>query len=97
MIVLIVHTTVKPGTEQECVSICREVTEASRKEPGCLLYFIHQSNENPLHFAFYEQYVDQAALDAHRATPHFAKYRAAIGPNVVSRVAELFTPVAERD
>jgi quinol monooxygenase YgiN len=94
MIVLIVHTHVKPGTEEEVVRICREVTEATRKEPGCLLYVIQQSNENPTHFVFYEQYKDAAALDAHRATPHFARYREGIEDLVESRVRELFTPVA---
>lgn len=94
MIVLIVHTTIKPGTEEECKRICREVTEQSRKEPGCLQYVIHQSTENPLSIAFYEQYVDQAAFDAHRASPHFARYRADIDPLVVSRAPELFVPIS---
>jgi quinol monooxygenase YgiN len=94
MIVLIVHATIKPGTEEAYKHVCREVTEPSRQEPGCLLYVIHQSTENPLHFAFYEQYADQAALDAHRASPHFARYRAGIEGLVASRSPELFVPIA---
>jgi len=94
MIVLIVHSTMKPGTEEECKRIYREVTEHSRKEPGCLQYVIHQSTENPLNFAFYEQYVDQAAIDAHRATAHFARYKNAIAPLEVSHSRELFVPVS---
>lgn len=94
MVVLIVHTHVKPGTEQESIRIFREITEATRKEPGCLLYVIQQSNDNPRHFVFYEQYKDAAALDAHRATPHFARYHDATESIVESRVRELFTPVA---
>lgn len=93
MIVLIVHTRVKPGTEEEVTRICHEITEASRKEPGCLFYVIQQSNENPLHFVFYEQYKDAAALNAHRASAHFARYRDSIEDLVESRVRELFTPV----
>ncbi len=94
MIVLIVHITIKPGTETECIRICREVTEETRKEPGCLQYVVQQSTENPLHFVFYEQYVDQAALDAHRASPHFARYRADSESHIVSRALELFTPIS---
>jgi quinol monooxygenase YgiN len=32
---------------------------------------------------FYELYEDQAAIDAHRAAPHFAKWRAAADRCVV--------------
>jgi quinol monooxygenase YgiN len=93
MIVLIVHAIIKPGAEEAYKQVCRGVTEPSRKEPGCLQYVIHQSTENPLHYAFYEQYADQAALDAHRASPHFARYRAAIEPLVESRSPGLFVPI----
>lgn len=94
MIVLIVHTHIKPGTEQKVIGICREITEATRKEAGCLLYVIQQSNDDPRHFVFYEQYADAAALNSHRASPHFARYRDSIEDLVESRVRELFTPVA---
>ena len=36
MIVLIVRMTVKPGTEEECVRLCRLMSQESREEPGCL-------------------------------------------------------------
>jgi quinol monooxygenase YgiN len=40
-------------------------------EPGCALYQVSRSNDNPDLFLLYEQYVDEAALQAHRETPHF--------------------------
>jgi len=94
VIVLIVHATMKPGTEEEAKRIYREVTESTRKEPGCLQYVIHQSTENPLNFAFYESYTDQAAVDAHRATPHFARYKTAIAPLEAAHTREFFVPVS---
>jgi quinol monooxygenase YgiN len=94
MIVLIVHTTVKPGTEEECKRLCRELSVESRKEPGCLQYIVHQSTEHPQNFAFYEQYADEAALQAHRSSPHFAWYiTGGVDGLVSSRTRGLFAPL----
>ena len=74
MIVLKVDMLVKPGTEEQCREYIRILQENSRKEPGCLMYIGHQSTENPRKFLLYEQYKDQAALDAHRSAPYFKQY-----------------------
>lgn len=44
-------------------------------EPGMLVYRCHRSTTDPDLFMFYEQYADEAALDFHRNSPHFAAYR----------------------
>lgn len=94
MVVLIVHMTVKSDTEEECRRLCREMVEETRKEPGCLQYVAHQSAENPLNFSFYEQYADEAALEAHRESPHFAWYiTGGIDALVSTRTRELFVPI----
>jgi quinol monooxygenase YgiN len=51
----------------------RQLAEASRKEPGCVSYIPHQVEDDPDTVVIYEQYLDQDALAAHRATPHFQK------------------------
>ncbi len=38
------------------------------------MYLAHRSTADPRRFFLYEQYDDQAALDAHRAAPHFEQY-----------------------
>jgi autoinducer 2-degrading protein len=74
MIVLKVDMLVKPGAEEKCKEYIRVLQEHSRREPGCLKYLGHQSSEDPRRFLFYEQYVDAAALEAHRNAPHFKQY-----------------------
>jgi len=74
MIVLKVDMLVKPGTEQTCREYIQILQEHSRKEPGCVLYIGHQSMEDPRKFLFYEQYKDDAALEAHRNAPYFKQY-----------------------
>ena len=44
-------------------------------EPGCLEYRVHRAADDPQAFLFYETYVDDAAFDAHRKSPHLAEYR----------------------
>ena len=74
MIVLKVDMVVKPGAEEKCKELIRSLHEHSRKEPGCVQYVGHQSLEDPRRFLFYEVYKDQAALQAHRDSPHFKQY-----------------------
>ena|SRR5829696_3332180 len=44
-------------------------------EPGCLAYRVHRSTTDPELFLFYETYVDDAAFELHRQSPHVAAYR----------------------
>jgi quinol monooxygenase YgiN len=44
-------------------------------EPGCLVYRVHRGTKEPELFLFYEMYVDDAAFDLHRNSPHLAAYR----------------------
>ncbi|HXB22948.1 MAG TPA: putative quinol monooxygenase [Candidatus Solibacter sp.] len=94
MIVLKVDMVVKPGTEEECKQFMRTMQQHSRQEPGCLTYVGHQSTQDPRRFMFYEQYKDQAALDAHRNAPYFKQYVTnGLGPLLEQRVAELYVAV----
>ncbi len=94
MICLAVTYVLKPGHEDEAVDRLRRLTEATRAEPGCRMYQVHRSPADPLRFFLYEQYDDQAALDAHRASPHFAEHvthgMAAI---LASRTPEIYVPL----
>ena len=47
------------------------------KEPGCREFNIHVRANDPNHVFIYEVYDNAAALEAHRQTPHFKKWRAA--------------------
>jgi quinol monooxygenase YgiN len=91
MIVLRVDMLVKPGTEERCKEYIRFLQQYSREEPGCLMYVGHQSTENPRKFLLYEQYKNQAALDAHRNTPYFKQYvHGGLDGIMDSRSRELF-------
>lgn len=95
MVVLLVQFTVKPGSEQQARDLMRKMEEHTRREPGCRLYIGSQSTQDPRRFCFYEQYDDQAALDAHRAAPYFAEYVTnGLAKLMENRIHELFVPVS---
>jgi (4S)-4-hydroxy-5-phosphonooxypentane-2,3-dione isomerase len=74
MVSLVVHFTIKPGMEARAKEFIRTMEEHSRREPGCRQYIGLQLVDDPREFCFYEQYDDQAALEAHRDSAHFQKY-----------------------
>lgn len=59
---------IKPGTEAKFEAIAAELTAEVRKnEPGCVLYYLARG-DTPQLYMFIERYVDQAAIETHRAT-----------------------------
>ncbi|HEY1325743.1 MAG TPA: putative quinol monooxygenase [Casimicrobiaceae bacterium] len=64
------------GKGDALAALLVEQAAAVRKaEAGCLAYRPHRSTSDPELFLFYETYVDDAAFDAHRASPIVAAYR----------------------
>ena len=58
----------------EIADILRELTSASRQEPGCMNYIPHWVPGEPCTVLIYEQYRDQKAEEEHRHSAHFKKY-----------------------
>ncbi|WP_421869695.1 putative quinol monooxygenase [Motiliproteus sp.] len=49
----------------------------TRAEPGCINYDLHQDNDNPAHFLFYENWESRELWQAHMANQHLQDYLAA--------------------
>jgi autoinducer 2-degrading protein len=71
MVVLAVTWIAHEGQEHEMLQAFERLAAASRKEPGCRMYVVHRHREDKRTFFVYEQYDDDAALQAHRDSPHF--------------------------
>ena len=95
MIVLVARYYVKPGRGDEVAAALREMAPlVAEHEPGCLLYHANRSRDNADLFILYERYRDAAALEAHRATPHFQRLiEGTIVPLLDKRERELCDPV----
>ena len=63
-----------PEDHDDIRTMLTSLTHASRLEPGCVSYIPHFIESDPSTVLIYEQYVDEAALEAHRNTPHFKEF-----------------------
>ena len=94
MVVLAVTWIAKNGREAEVAALFSKLTEESRKEPGCAMYLVHRHRTEPRRFLIYEQYKDEAALEAHRSAPHFLQYAKKELPKIADRVeGQLYEPL----
>ncbi len=97
MICVAVTYVIKSGHEDEAIDFLGKLTGPTRAEPGCRMYLAHRSTADPRRFFLYEQYDDQAALDAHRASEHFGRFGAnGLFPIIESRTPEIYVPLADR-
>jgi quinol monooxygenase YgiN len=74
MLSFMVRMTFEHDDRGEISEMLSKLTAASRKEPGCVTYIPHFVEGEPCTVLIYEQWADEAALDFHRATPHFHQY-----------------------
>ena len=94
MICLAVIYVIKIGHEDDAVRIFGPLTQATRAEPGCRMYQAHRSIADARRFFLYEQYDDQAAVDAHRASKHFETYvKNGLFPILETRNPEFYEPI----
>jgi quinol monooxygenase YgiN len=66
--------TVKPEAIEQFLSYANLIVLASNLEKGCLVYNLYQEVGNQAGFIFYEEYVDQDAVDFHNSTNHFKTF-----------------------
>ncbi|HEV8584675.1 MAG TPA: putative quinol monooxygenase [Methylomirabilota bacterium] len=95
MIAIWVKVKVKPAERARFLAaIEQDALGSERDEPGCCRFNVLQDAADPNTYYFYEVYKDEAALEAHRAAPHYATWRAAAdtldGPSQPTRVTPIF-------
>lgn len=75
MIANLIKVRVKPEMRQRFLEVIEnDALHSESDEPGCLRFNVLQDKHDSDIYFFYEVYRDQAAVDAHRATSHFAMW-----------------------
>ena len=69
----------KPGKAADLKALLDGMVAPCRAEPGNLRWDIWQDQANSDRFVLDELYTDNAAIAAHRETPHFKNYVGKIG------------------
>lgn len=90
--------TIKPGQLEAFTAVVREEMRNSlRLEPGVIAIYAVADKNDPNKLIFFEMYVDEAAYQVHRETPHFIKYFEATKDMIAERVLMEGVPVELRD
>lgn len=94
-VVLVARYHTVPGKADTVAAALATMAErVAADEPGCLLYQANRSTEVEDTFLLYEVYADEAALAAHRETPHFLEIvEGQVAPLLDKRERELYAPV----
>ena len=95
MLALWVKVRVKPERLEDFLKAIEvDAIRSERDEPGCFCFNVLQDREDPNVYYFMEVYRDEAAIEAHRAAPHYAVWRAAAdtldGPAQATRCTTVF-------
>jgi len=73
-VILNVHLQAAPGREEEAAIQLQKLLGPTRSEPGCITYLLHRDPGDPAKFMFYEEFVNQDALEQHNKSAHFLEW-----------------------
>jgi autoinducer 2-degrading protein len=94
MYVVWVTIVVKAGQGEAFAIASEDNHRNTRLEPGNRRFDVIRLIEDPLRFALYEVYVDEAAFKSHQQTAHYFRWRDAVESMMAEkRVAARYTVV----
>lgn len=64
----------KEGKVELVKTALLKLIEITRAEEGCINYTLHQDNENPAHFMFYENWASRDLWLNHMSNKHLQQY-----------------------
>jgi len=97
MIAVLVHLHVKTECLDQFVTETKTNARNSRQEPGVVRFDVIQQVDDPSRFVFFELYRDEQAIEAHRGTAHYAKWRDAVPALLVTERTRAIYRAVEPD
>ncbi|MEM8785045.1 MAG: putative quinol monooxygenase [Pseudomonadota bacterium] len=74
VLTIIANIYAKPGKTHLVRRELEKLIPITLAEKGCIQYDLHQDNERPEHFVFYENWESRELWQAHMQAPHLAAY-----------------------
>lgn len=91
IVTIVAKVTAKTDQIEAVKSELLKMITPTRQEEGCIEYRLHQDNDNPAVFLFYENWQSAACLEQHINSPHFKEYAAATGELITEKVVHKMT------
>ena len=67
---LIAHLVARPDKIEEAKEFLLTLVDKTRREEGCIEYHLHQTENNPAEFTFYESWTTRMEWDLHMTRPY---------------------------
>ncbi len=74
---IVAHITAKSDKIDFVKAELEKLIDITRSEEGCLQYDLHQDNEKPAHFMFYENWESRELWQTHMNNQHLKDYMTA--------------------
>ncbi|MFR9651742.1 MAG: putative quinol monooxygenase [Rikenellaceae bacterium] len=71
---VVARITAKPGNRELVKSELIKLIEPTRAEKGCMMYTLHEDNENENFFLFFEKWESYDLWQVHMGQPGLAEY-----------------------
>lgn len=73
---ILAHVHAQPDQVEGVRAQLEGLVGPTRAEAGCIQYDLHQDDQDPAHFVFYENWESREAWQAHMQSEHIAQWRA---------------------
>ena len=87
----------KVVAKKDCVEDVKKellkLLKPTRQENGCIEYFLHQDNDDPTVFVFYETWESHACLESHINSDHFKSYADIVGSFLEEKIVQKMTRI----
>ncbi|MEN8680674.1 MAG: putative quinol monooxygenase [Akkermansiaceae bacterium] len=90
---IIAHIHANPEKIDLVKAELHKVIEPTRAEKGCLNYDLHQDNEDPAHFFFFENWESRELWQAHMESQHLKDFKAATEGSIKDVVLDEMTHI----
>ena len=77
MLTIIADIHAEPDQIERVRAELEKLIPVTRAEKGCIQYDLHQDNEDPAHFTFYENWESRKLWQAHMQAPHLKAWKKA--------------------
>ena len=91
MLTVVAKVVAKKDSIEDVKAELLKLVAPTRKENGCVEYRLHQDQEDPAVFVFYENWENAACLEQHMNSPHFKHYIAAVDGLIAEKAVHPMT------
>ena len=93
IVTVVAKLTVKEDAIETVKGELLKLVGPTREEEGCLEYRLHQDNDNPALFIFYENWKNMDCLERHINSAHYKRYATAVGDLLADKVVHKMTEI----